>query len=120
MTRWTAAATIANDSPFCEADGAMDRIKAKLQTPEAMRMSLSEIDQMLTGEGHELIRNLLQGYLDLRAAQEAVVPVTGADGVERTQVPGPDRDAPGGDAARRGHGDAEAVPGARRRGSGAA
>lgn len=82
----TAAKRIANDSPFCEADAAMDRIKKRLTSPDAMRMSLSEIERMVGSEGHELLRELMQAHVDLRAAQERPVEVTGADGVERTQV----------------------------------
>jgi hypothetical protein len=80
------AKTIANDRPFCEADRAMDRIKDRLTSREAMSMSLSELERMVGTEGRELLRELLQAHIDLRAAQEQVVDVVGADGVEREQV----------------------------------
>ncbi|MBE7451106.1 MAG: ISKra4 family transposase [Kofleriaceae bacterium] len=80
------AKRIANDSPFCDADAAMDRIKDRLTSPEAMGMTLTEIERMVGSAGHELMRELLQAYVDLRSAREQAVEVTGADGVERTQV----------------------------------
>ena len=49
-------------------------------------MSLSEIERLVGAEGHELLRELMQAHVDLRAAKERVVEVTGADGVPRTQV----------------------------------
>src|SRR5215207_8085049 len=82
----SSAPRIAKVSRFCEADAAMDRIKDRLLSPEAQGMSLTDIERMLTTEGHELMRALLQGYLDQRTAQEQVVEVTGADGVARTQI----------------------------------
>ncbi|MBE7451276.1 MAG: hypothetical protein HS111_20995 [Kofleriaceae bacterium] len=110
--------TIASDSPFCEADATMDRIKDRLTSPEAMRMTLSEIERLVGTEGHELLRELVQAHVDLRAAQEQAVEVVGADGVARTQVRKSSTHRR--DAARRGHGDAEPVPGRGDRGAGAA
>jgi hypothetical protein len=80
------AERIANDSPFCEADLAMNRIKDRLTSSEAMGMTLTEIERMLGAAGHELMRELLQAHVDLRSAREQVVEVTGADGVDRTHV----------------------------------
>lgn len=82
----SSAKRIASDSPFCEADAAMDRIKERLTSTEAMSMSLSEIERLVSTEGHEVLRELVQAHVDLRAAKEQVVEVIGADGIERSQV----------------------------------
>jgi hypothetical protein len=82
----TTAKRIANDSPFCEADGAMDRTKDRLMSPEVMAMTLSEVERLVGAAGHELVRELMQAHVDLRAAQERVVDVVGADRVTRDQV----------------------------------
>lgn len=82
----TTAKRIANDSPFCEARAEMERIIDRLMSREALSMTLSEIERLVGAEGHELLRELMQAHVDLRAAQEPVVEVVGADGVPRTQV----------------------------------
>ena len=82
----TNAKRIANDSPFCEARAEMERIIDRLTSREAMSMTLSEIERLVGAEGHELLRELMQAHVDLRAAQEQVVEVVGADGVERAQL----------------------------------
>jgi hypothetical protein len=80
------AKRIANDSLFCEADAAMDRIKRRLTTPETLGMTLSQVERLLSVDGNALIRELLQAYLDLRAQTEQPVEVVGADGVERAKA----------------------------------
>jgi hypothetical protein len=82
----TNAKRIANDSPFCEARAEMERIIDRLMSREALSMTLSEIERLVGAEGHELLRELMQAHVDLRAAQEQLVDVTGTDGVARTQV----------------------------------
>lgn len=82
----TAAKRIANDSPFCDARVAMERIIDRLMSREVLSMSLSEVERLVGTEGRELLRELMQAYVDQRAAQEQVVEVVDADGVERSQV----------------------------------
>ena len=46
-----------------------------------------DIEYFLDEEGHELIRRMLQGYLDMRSNKEIKHnAVTGEDGIERTHV----------------------------------
>jgi hypothetical protein len=77
---------IANDSLFCEARAEMERIIDRLMSREVLSMTLSEVERLVGAEGNELLRELMQAHVDLRAAQEQVVEVVGADGVARTQV----------------------------------
>lgn len=86
MKHTTHAKRIVNDSPFCEARAEMERIIDRLMSREALSMTLSEIERLVGAEGHELLRELMQAHVDLRAAQEQVVEVVGGDGVARTQV----------------------------------
>jgi hypothetical protein len=79
-------ATIANDSPFCEAHARVDDLIAKLTSPEAMRATMTDIERLLAKDGIEFIRGLLQSHIDARAAAEQPVEVVGADGVARPHV----------------------------------
>jgi hypothetical protein len=80
------AARIANDSPFCEADAAMDKLKERLLAMAATGASADEVTRLLTTDGTALLRELLQGYVDRCAEQERRVHVVGADGIERTDA----------------------------------
>ena len=42
----------------------------QLQSNQALRMEHDEIEELISHEGTELLRRLLQGHLDLRAAKE--------------------------------------------------
>jgi hypothetical protein len=55
-----------------------------LSSPKMMRATHTELEEYVIEEGRELQRRLLQAHLELRAARERTVPVTGADGVKRT------------------------------------
>jgi hypothetical protein len=79
-------ATIANDSPFCEAHTRVDDLIAKLTSPEAMRATMTDIERLLAKDGIEFIRGLFQAHLDARTAAEPTVEVVGADGVARPHV----------------------------------
>jgi len=46
---------------FCEADAVMARIKKQLRSTTSM--SLSEATSLVKGEGNEMLRALLQEYL---------------------------------------------------------
>jgi hypothetical protein len=79
-----AARRIANDDVLCEADAVMDRIKKQLlSTPS---MTLSGATKLIEHEGSEMLRSLLQGYLERCSDAEVPVVVVGADGVERDQA----------------------------------
>ena len=75
---------IANVDVFCEADAVMDRIKKQLRSTTSM--SLSEATSLVKGEGNEMLRALLQGYLQQCTDAEIPVSVVGADDIEREQV----------------------------------
>jgi hypothetical protein len=79
-------ATIANDSPFCEAHARVDDLIAKLTSPDAMRATMTDIERLLAKDGIEFIRGIFQSYLDARAAAEPTVEVVGSDGVARPHV----------------------------------
>lgn len=49
-------------------------------------MSHSDLESLLEREGRELMRQLLQAHLDLRAQARPTGPVVGAEGVERTHA----------------------------------
>jgi hypothetical protein len=80
------AATIANDSPFCEARQKMKELEDDLTSAEAMNAPLDEIERMLRTRGRELLRAMMQEHFDQRAAAERPVDVRGADGIARLQA----------------------------------
>ncbi len=79
------AATIANDSRFCESQRSMKKLEDDLISPQAMNTPLHEIEDMMRTQSRELLRAMMQAHFDQRAAQERPVAVRGADGVERVQ-----------------------------------
>ncbi|MEO8841000.1 MAG: ISKra4 family transposase [Kofleriaceae bacterium] len=79
----TRHARIANDSPFCEAHMAMDKIIERLLAMADEGATADEVSRLISKDGTELLRELMQGYFDRRAEREQYVAVVGADGVER-------------------------------------
>jgi hypothetical protein len=69
---------------FAKAESSFTGLVCRLRSEETARMSHSDLESLLEKEGRELMRQLLQGHLDLRAQGKAEGPVVGADGVERT------------------------------------
>jgi hypothetical protein len=69
---------------FSQARDEFDRLERRLQSGETLRMSHSDLESFIEREGRELLRQLLQAHLDLRAGAKVAGPVVGADGVERT------------------------------------
>lgn len=62
-------------------------IVARLQSALVLRMEHGEVEGLISREGTELLRRLLQGHLDVRAAEEIrETGVQGADGVVRSHV----------------------------------
>jgi len=82
----TRAATIANDSPFCESRRDMKKLEDDLMSEDAMNAPLHEIERMLEAQGRELLRAMMQAHFDLRSAQERRVDVRDASGIEHDQV----------------------------------
>lgn len=79
------AQAIAVEKPFAAAEEKFAELVAQLCAEESSRMTHSELESLIAEEGREIHRRLLQGHLDLRAAQERVQrSVRGADGLERT------------------------------------
>ena len=79
------AQTVVDEKPFAEAEEKFTELVARLRTEESRRMRHSELESLITSEGREIHRRLLQAHLDLRASNErVVVSVRGADEVERT------------------------------------
>lgn len=82
----TSTARIANDSLFCEAHVAMDKIIEQLIAMADAGGTADAATQLLAKDGTALLRELLQGYFDRRAEQERRVRVVGVDGIERSEV----------------------------------
>lgn len=58
----------------------------KLQSEETAALEHGDVESLIDEEGTEVLRRLLQGYVDLRAAREVRrEQVVGSDGVERSQ-----------------------------------
>ena len=58
-----------------------------LQDPATDQVTHGDLEEQVQGRGRELLRQLYQDQLDLRAArEERRQEVAGADGVERTRV----------------------------------
>ena len=71
--------------PDAAAEAAFAEARAYLSSHEAQQMSESELERALYRRGQELMRKLLQRHSDQRSPGEAVGPVEGADGVERSE-----------------------------------
>ncbi|MPZ16098.1 MAG: ISKra4 family transposase, partial [Chloroflexi bacterium] len=64
-----------------------EQIVAGLAAAEAGEQTHAQLEEHLAGEGRELLRQLLQDHLDLRAVRERRAPqVVGADQVAHTRV----------------------------------
>ena len=82
----TRTARIANDTPFCDARAAMEKIIERLLAMASEGASLSQVTQLLASDGTAMLRELMQSYVDRCAAQEQRVAVVGADGVARSDA----------------------------------
>ncbi len=79
------AQAIAVEKAFAAAEEKFSELVARLSAKESRRMTHSELESLIAAEGREIHRRLLQGHLDLRAAEEQVqASVRGADDVLRT------------------------------------
>jgi hypothetical protein len=61
-------------------------MEKRLSSGEMMKPEHGEIESYVIEQGRELERLLMQAHMDLRAAREARVAVTGAEGVCRTTM----------------------------------
>jgi hypothetical protein len=81
------ANTAALDTPEPQAREQFERMTAFLESPEAMAMAHTEMENWLSREGRELQRLLLQQHCDLRAdAERRLTRVRGADGEQRQRA----------------------------------
>ncbi|MBN1607034.1 MAG: ISKra4 family transposase [Polyangiaceae bacterium] len=77
----------AMETPTPQAREQFERMATFLESPDAMAMGHTEMEDWLSREGRELQRLLLQQHCDLRAEAERKLPrVRGADGKQRQRV----------------------------------
>jgi len=85
-------APIPGTDPFAASMKLVTALVAELQAPEAAGLTAYELEQFVAGRGREVLRQLLQDHLNLRAAREEHsareqrAPAVGADGITRTRV----------------------------------
>lgn len=82
----TAARRLAVNDTFREAEQSFGQLVNDLRSGERLQMDMSDLEALLDERGKELMRQLLQAHLDLRAQGSVQEPVVGADGVERTEA----------------------------------
>ena len=73
-----------SEDAFAPARHSLERMVGFLHARESRTMTHSELERWIEQEGREVMRQLLQGHLDLRGPAEAVEEVRDADGGERT------------------------------------
>jgi hypothetical protein len=79
------AQAITVEKPFESAEEKFAELVARLSAEESRRLTHSELESVISAEGREVLRRLMQGHLDLRAAGEPRLElVQGADDVKRT------------------------------------
>jgi hypothetical protein len=78
--------------PFAASVNLVTALVAELQAPEAAGLTACELEQFVAGRGREVLRQMVQDHVDLRAAREQetareqCTPATGADGITRNRV----------------------------------
>lgn len=85
-------APIGGADPFAASMMLVTALVAELQAPEAAGLTAYELEQFVAGRGREVLRQMVQDHLDLRAAREEETarehgaPVVGLDGITRSRV----------------------------------
>jgi hypothetical protein len=85
-------ALIRGADPFAASMRLVTALVAELQAPGAAGLTAYELEQFVAGRGREVLRQMVQDHLDLRAAREEEAArerrtsATGADGIARTRV----------------------------------
>jgi hypothetical protein len=85
-------APIRGADPFAASMRLVTALAAELQGPEAAELTAYDLEQFVAGRGREVLRQMVQDHLDLRAereeeiAREQRIPATGPDGITRTRV----------------------------------
>ena len=70
---------------FDEARMEFEDLIAQLRAPTAAGLTHSQAEDLIEGQGREVLRQLLQGWLDSRGAGDVGPALVGQDGVRRTQ-----------------------------------
>jgi hypothetical protein len=82
----------AGAGPFAASADLFTALAGELQGPEAAGLTAYELEQFVAGRGREVLRQMVQDHLDLRAAREEQATrehragMAGADGITRTRV----------------------------------
>jgi hypothetical protein len=79
----------ATADPFAASGAVFEQLAAELAAPATAGLAHHELEELLDDRGRELLRQLLQDHLDLRAAREERA-VTGDDAAGRGAVAGAD------------------------------
>ena len=80
------------DDPFAASTGMFTALAAELAGPAAAGLTACELEKLLHDRGREVLRQLLQDHLDLRALQEEQqaracrAPAASTDGIARTRL----------------------------------
>lgn len=86
------ACAAVEENVFAQVHAQLEALEARLCSPEARKMTHSEIETLIEVQGRELLRQLFQSHLDLRSPGSVEgVAVTGRDGLERTEGRGRER-----------------------------
>lgn len=72
------------ENPFRAAEEKFKNLVCAMGADEQRRMTHDQLECFVEREGGEVLRLLLQGHFDHRGTRRSVLPVVGADGVERT------------------------------------
>jgi len=73
--------------PWAASTARLQALQARLAAAETADLSHSELEDLIQGQGRELLRQLFQDRADLQTVREPRLPVVvGADGVQRTTV----------------------------------
>ena len=70
---------------FYEARMEFEDLIAQLLSPTAAGLTHSQAEDLIEGQGREVLRQLLQGWLESRGAGDVGPALVGQDGVQRTQ-----------------------------------
>jgi hypothetical protein len=76
----------AEENPFAEAEEKFSALTAELLAVTAANLSHSEAEELVEGNGREVLRALLQGYLQMRSLDEVGPVVVGSDAVARSHL----------------------------------
>ena len=85
-------APIPGTGPFAASMDLFTALVTDLQDPAAGRLTAGEVEELLAGRGREVLRQMVQDHLDLRAVREQEAArergraVMGADGITRSRV----------------------------------